>query len=218
MWPRVIAAGLIAAILEGDSAEAVRQARLLADAGADAEQIIVSGIETAMLRLDTKCTAEDFDLLEIMLSGRAVTEVMKFLYPVGAPREGAKGTVVIAAPEGDVHDLGKGIFKMVLIGNGYRVVDCGKDCPLERLIDAVEQERPIAVGISGLLTTVIPEVSKIKELLAGRGLQHVRVLAGGAALKQSSAGALNVDFVAQSAFDGIHYLAGLHDEMAKRTP
>ena len=210
---RVTAAYLIAAILEGDSAEAVLQARLLADAGADAEQIIVAGIETAMRRLDTKCTAEDFDLLEIMLSGRAVTEVMKFLYPGGPPGEGAKGTVVIATPEGDVHDLGKGIFKMVLIGNGYRVVDCGKDCPLERLIDMVEREHPIAVGISGLLTTVIPEVRKIKELLAGRGLQQIRVLAGGAALKQASAAALNVDFVAQSAFDGIHYL----HEMAKGT-
>ena len=175
----MIVADLIAAILEGDSAEAVLQARLLADAGANAEQIIVAGIEAAMLRLDTKCTAEDFDLLEIMLSGRAVTEVMKFLYPDGAPREGAKGTVVIATPEGDVHDLGKGIFKMVLIGNGYRVVDCGKDCPLEKLIDTVEQERPLAVGISGLLTTIIPEVRKIKDLLASRGLQQVSGPRGG---------------------------------------
>lgn len=212
----MIAADLIAAILEGDSTEAVLQARLLAQAGADAEQIIIGGIEAAMLGLDTKCTAEDFDLLEIMLSGRAVTEVMKFLYPAGAPREGAKGTVVIATPEGDVHDLGKGIFKMILSGNGYHVVDCGKDCPLERLIDVVERERPLAVGISGLLTTVMPEVRKIKGLLAGRGLQHVRVLAGGAALKQSSAGALNVDFVADSAFDGIHYLGScLQDEMGQ---
>lgn len=198
---------LIAAILEGDSAEAVCQARLLAGAGADAEQIIVDGIEAAMLQLDTKCTAEDFDLLEIMLSGRAVTEVMKYLYPDGTPPTGAKATVVIATPEGDVHDLGKGIFKMVLVGNGYHVVDCGKDCPIEKLIDTVERERPVAVGISGLLTTVIPQVRKIKDLLAGRGLQHVRVLAGGAALKQSSAAALNVDFVADSAFDGVHYLS-----------
>lgn len=212
-------ADLTAAILEGDSAEAVLQARLLADAGANAEQIIVGGIEAAMLQLDTKCTAEDFDLLEIMLSGRAVTEVMKFLYPGGASREGAKGTVVIATPEGDVHDLGKGIFKMILTGNGYRVVDCGIDCPLEKLIDIVDHERPIAVGISGLLTTVIPEVRKIKGLLAGRGLQHIRVLAGGAALKQSSAGSLNVDFVADSAFDGIHYLGGCspQDETAEGT-
>ncbi len=202
----MIAERLIAAILEGDASEAVRQAGILAGAGANAEQIIVDGIEAAMVQLDTKCTAEDFDLLEIMLSGRAVNEVMKFLYPAGAADAGAKGTVVIVTPEGDVHDLGKNIFKMILVGNGYRVVDCGKDCPVDRLIDAVERERPIAVGISGLLTTVIPQVRSIRGLLADRGLREVRVLAGGAALKQSSADALNVDFVADSAFDGVHFL------------
>jgi methanogenic corrinoid protein MtbC1 len=200
---------LTAAILDGDAAEAVLQAQLLVAAGVSAERIIVDGIEAAMLQLDTKCTAEDFDLLEIMLSGRAVTEVMKFLHPAGAPQGTSKGLVVIATPEGDVHDLGKSIFKMILVGNGYEVTDCGRDCPLDKLVAVVEREPPLALGVSGLLTTVIPQVRNIRSLLAGRGLSQVKILAGGAALKQSSAGALNVDFVAESAFDGVHYLNGL---------
>lgn len=200
---------LTAAILDGDAAGAVLEAQVLSTAGVSAEQIIVGGIEAAMLQLDTKCTAEDFDLLEIMLSGRAVTEVMKFLHPPGAPRPTAKGHVVIATPEGDVHDLGKNIFKMILVGNGYEVTDCGRDCPLDRLMEVAERERPLALGISGLLTTVIPQVRNVKDLLARRGLPGVKVLAGGAALKQSSARALNVDFVADSAFDGVHYLNGI---------
>ncbi len=97
--------------------------------------------------LDAKCTLEQFNLLEIMLVGRAVTEVMKHLFPAGADPSGTKGTVVVATLEGDVHDLGKNILKMVLTGNGYRVVDCGKDCPLDRLLDTVERERPVAVAI-----------------------------------------------------------------------
>ena len=197
---------LVAAILEGDSGQAVLQTRLLSESGVSPERIVVDGVEAAMLQLDTKCTAEDFDLLEIMLSGRAVTEVMRFLYPAGAPIAGAKGTVVIATPEGDVHDLGKGIFKMILIGNGYRVVDLGRDCPLAKLVDATERERPLAVGLSGLITTIIPQVRKVKDLLVSHELHEVKVLAGGAALKQSSASGLNVDFVADSAFDGVHYL------------
>jgi methanogenic corrinoid protein MtbC1 len=204
-------ADLISAILEGDSAESVSKAQLLLEAGVSAEQIVVGGVEAAMLALDTKCTAEEFDLLEIMLSGRAVTEVIKFLYPTGAPAVSAKGTVVIATPEGDVHDLGKNILKIVLIGNGYRVVDCGKDCPLAKIVEAAERERPLAVGISGLLTTIISQVKQVKDLLASRDLQHVKVLAGGAALKQCSANALNVDFVAESAFDGVHYLDAVRE-------
>ena len=96
-----------------------------------------------MLALDGKCTLEEFNLLEIMLAGRAVTEVMKLLYPAGSATAVTKATVVIASLEGDVHDLGKNILKMVLTGSRYRVVDCGKDCPLPKLMEAVEKEQPV---------------------------------------------------------------------------
>jgi methanogenic corrinoid protein MtbC1 len=117
--------------------------------------------------------------------------------------------VVIASAEGDVHDLGKNIFKMILVGNGFKVVDCGKDCPLEDIIQAAEAERPLAVGISGLLTTIIPQVKRVKDMLASHGLGEVKVLAGGAALKQCSPAVLRVDFVADSAFEGARYLNAL---------
>lgn len=197
---------LIAAILEGDCAAAVSQAVYLTECGISSEQIVIQGIEAAMSELDAKCTLEQFNLLEIMLAGRASTEVIKLLYPAGTAVTGAKGAIVIASLEGDVHDLGKNILKMVLTAKGYRVVDCGKDCPLQKLIAAAAQERPLAVGVSGLITSIIPQVQQIKELLIMRGLDRVRVIAGGAALKQSTPAKLNVDFVAGSAFDGLHYL------------
>lgn len=202
---------LIAAILDGDCAESVSQAVYLRDCGMSPEHIVLHGIEAAMSELDGKCTLEEFNLLEIMLAGRAVTEVMKVLYPSGTTMSSTKATVVLAALEGDVHDLGKNVLKIVLIGKGYRVVDCGKDCTLEGLIDAAERENPVAVGISGLITPVIPQVRQVKELLRIRGLDRIKVIAGGAALKQSSPEKLNVDFVAESAFDGSHYLDTITD-------
>ncbi len=197
---------LIAAILEGDCAESVSQAKHLRRDGVGSEQIVIHGVEVAMSALDAKCTLEQFNLLEIMLAGRAVMEVMRLLYPSGTAMAGTKGTVVIAALEGDVHDLGKNILKMVLIGNGYYVVDCGRDCPLQKLMEVTERERPLAIGISGLITSIIPLVRQVKDLLVLRRLDRVKVMAGGAALKQSSPGRLNVDFVAESAFDSLRYL------------
>ena len=147
-----------------------------------------------------------FTLLEIMLAGRAVTAVMKLLYPSGEPAGIPKGTIVIATLEGDVHDLGKNILKMVLTGKGYRVVDCGKDCPLSKLIEATAREKPAAIGLSGLITPVIGQVKQVRSLLDENKLNYVKVIAGGAALKQSSPDKLNVDFVAESAFDCLHYL------------
>lgn len=197
---------LIKAILEGDVAASVRLAGQLRDQGISLETIVAEGIEAAMATLDAKCTLEQFNLLEIMLVGRAVMEVMKCLYPAGTAISGTKGTVVIATLEGDVHDLGKNILKMVLLGNGYRVVDCGKDCPLTRLMDKIQQEKPVALGVSGLITPIVPQVRKLRDLLKSCSLEHVKVLAGGAALKQATAESLNVDFVAESAFDAVKYL------------
>jgi methanogenic corrinoid protein MtbC1 len=200
---------LVAAILEGDCVDSVFQAEQLRDGGASAQHIVMRGIEPAMAALDTKCTLEEFNLLEIMLAGRAVTEVMKLLYPDDKVVAVTKATVVIAALEGDVHDLGKNILKMVLTGSGYRVVDCGKDCSVPKLIEVAEREQPLAIGLSGLITHIIPLVRQVKDLLRLRNLERVKVMAGGAALKQSSADKLNVDFVAESAFDGLHYLESL---------
>ena len=197
---------LVKALLDGDQIQAVAEARRLCDTGVAHERIVTEGIEVAMGQLDTKCTMEQFNLLEIMLAGRAVMGVIKELYPSGAPPLQTKGNVVMASPEGDVHDLGKNVLKVVLTAKAYHVVDCGKDCPLDRLIDAAEREGALAIAVSGLMTSLIPQVPQIRDKMTKRGLGHIKVMAGGAALKQASAESLNVDFLAQTAFDGARYL------------
>jgi 5-methyltetrahydrofolate--homocysteine methyltransferase len=81
-----------------------------------------------------------------------------------------KGTVVIATPEGDVHDLGKNLTRMVLTAKGFRVIDCGKDCPLPVMVKAVAQEEAFALLVSGLISPVIPLVRQLRSLLSERGL------------------------------------------------
>ncbi len=198
---------LIDALLEGDQSRAISETHSLIDRGVERERIITDGIEPAMSRLDAKCTVEQFNLLEIMLAGRAAMGVIKALYPDSAPTA-TRETAVLASLEGDVHDLGKNIVKTIMIAKGYRVVDCGKDCPPEKLVDTAVREGAAIISISGLITSVIPLVRQVVPLLRERGLTNVRVMAGGAALKQSSADALNVDYVADSVFDGMRYLEG----------
>jgi methanogenic corrinoid protein MtbC1 len=202
---------LIAALLDGNREGAVAEAKRLLAGGVSEKEIIVDGLQAAMAKLDAKCTVEQFNLLEIMLVGRALTAVVNEIYPHGAPRDNTKGTIVVASLEGDIHDIGKNIVKMVLGGNGYRVVDCGKDCPVEKLVNSAEKEGAFAVFISGLITSVIPHVRRVKDMLSEKGLSHVKVAAGGAALKQSSKESLNVDFVAETVFDGAHYIESIKD-------
>lgn len=206
---------LVAALLDGDVGAALTETRNLSVAGVGTEVIVTEGVEAAMARLDAKCTVEQFNLLEIMLAGRAVMSVIRELFPAPESYPATKGTVVVASLEGDVHDLGKNILKAVLTARRYRVVDCGKDCPLETLVDVAEKETALAVSVSGLITSVIPQVRLLRDRLTDRGLGNIVVVAGGAALKQASADSLNVDFVADTAFDGLHYLeriTGAHNE------
>lgn len=197
---------LIKDLLDGDRDKAVAEAAKLCDEGISREQIIVDGIEAAMAQMDAKCTLAQFNLLEIMLVGRALTAVVNELYPQGIPSSLSRGTVVVGSLEGDIHDIGKNILRMVISAKGYNVIDCGRDCPAEKLVNAAELNVAFAILISGLITSVIPQVHTIRDLLAKRGLSHIKVIAGGAALKQSSAEGLNVDYVAGTAFDGAHYL------------
>ncbi len=195
---------LIAALLDGNQVKAVAAALCLRD-NAGSERVVIDGVEEAMGRLDAKCTVDEFNLLEIMLVGRAAMSVIKALYP-DVPPAATRETVALASLEGDVHDLGKNIVKTILSAKGYRVVDCGKDCPVEKLVDEAAREGAAFLFVSGLITSVVPLVRRIAPLVRARGLPQVKILAGGAALKQASAQMLNVDFVAESVFDGIHYL------------
>jgi methylmalonyl-CoA mutase cobalamin-binding domain/chain len=195
---------LIGLLLEGDQMKAAAEAHRLLDAGVGREKIVTSGIEEAMKQLDSKCTLEEFNLLEIMLAGRAATEVLRVLFPRG-DHLATKGVVILGTPRGDVHDLGKNVVMSILISSGYRVVDCGKDVPPERLVEAVERENAVAIGVSGLVTTTVVPVRQLRPMLVERGLRCLLV-AGGAALALSSAERLDVDHVARDAFDGVHFI------------
>jgi methylmalonyl-CoA mutase cobalamin-binding domain/chain len=114
---------------------------------------------------------------------------------------------VLAGLQGDVHDLGKNILKIILTAKGYQVVDCGKDCPLEEIISAAVHHDADIIGLSGLISSVVPQVQEAREKLVSRGLAHIHVIAGGSALMQLAAKTLNVEFVGKTAFDGARYIA-----------
>jgi len=197
---------LLEALTAGDCSRVVDEIHDLREKGVERETIIVDGIEKALELLDAKCTVDEFNLLEIMLVGRAAMAAMKEIYPQEPGCHQDKGVVMIATLEGDVHDIGKNIVKMILSWKGYRVVDCGKDCPLKVVIDMAEKEKPLAVFVSGLITTVFPLVARLKESLVARGLGDVMVVAGGAALKQLSAAQMDVDYVAEDVFGALRFL------------
>ncbi|MGE5506330.1 MAG: B12-binding domain-containing protein [Actinomycetota bacterium] len=199
----------MAALIEGDRERSLALVSELMGNGCRPLDIVSEGIEVAMAALDRKCTAEQFNLLEIMLAGRAVVGVIHQLFPADIDIPDPRTTVVTAVLEGDIHDIGKSILKILLAGSRVRVVDCGKDASVASVVQAVRESGASALCISGLISSIVPLVRTVRPALVAAGLGQVRVLAGGAALKQCSAEALDVDYVGQTAFDAVHYIGQL---------
>ncbi|MFN0028084.1 MAG: methionine synthase [Acidimicrobiales bacterium] len=96
-----------------------------------------------------------------------------------------KGSIVLATVKGDVHDIGKNLVDIILTNNGYRVHNLGIKVPVADMIDAVVQHSADAIGMSGLLVKSTLIMRDNLEELNARGLSHVPVLLGGAALTRS---------------------------------
>ena len=205
------------AIIAGENEDAVAIADTLINRGVKPEEIIVHGVTKAMEYLDKKCTIRDFCLLELMLAGRAAMDVIDRLYAEGTATDdilfdtdlypGKK--IILGTIKGDIHEIGRNIFSMVMRSHGYQVIDMGKDVdPADFVMASIEHQADF-IGISSLITTTIPHVREIRRLTVDKGFRTVKIIAGGAALQQSNAEYLNVDHVADTAFDGLHYIRSI---------
>jgi 5-methyltetrahydrofolate--homocysteine methyltransferase len=96
----------------------------------------------------------------------------------------AKATVVHATVFGDVHDIGKNLVGTILSNNGYKVVDLGRQVPLNVIMDSAVAERADAVGLSALLVSTSRQMPLALHELDHRGLR-VPVLVGGAAINRA---------------------------------
>ncbi len=119
----------------------------------------------------------------------------------GAP---AGCRVVLATVQGDIHDIGKNIVKLLLENYGFLVTDLGKDVPPETVAEEVARLGAPLVGLSALMTTTVPAMEQTIRLLRER-VPACRVMVGGAVLNKEYAGAIGADRYAADAMDAVRY-------------
>jgi len=205
------------AIIVGENENAVKIAGTLIKRGVKPEEIVINGVTKAMEHLDKKCTVQNFCLLELMLAGRAAMDVIDHLCSeekmnadiLLASKPFPRQKIILGTIKGDIHEIGKNIFSMIMKSYGYRIIDMGKDVdPANLVMRAIDHKADI-IAVSSLITTTIPNVRKIRKYATEQGNNKVKIIAGGAALRQSSTQYLNVDYVAETVFDGHHYIKSL---------
>jgi len=210
---------LIKFVENGENVKAVAEADRLLTAGLSAKEIINDGLVTALQSLKHKCTIENFQLLEVLLSSRAMVEVIDqvvarnlegrmdqivHLHDATGERQGDEKVLVIGTIQGDIHDLGKHLVATLSSLSGLKVINLGKDVPPLTFVEAAERENADFIGVSSLMTVCLPTINEIRPLSKSRGINPL-IIAGGAAVQQAEEGYLDVDYRAFDAFDGINY-------------
>ena len=103
-----------------------------------------------------------------------------------------KGTIIFATVKGDIHDIGKNICILMLRNFGYRVIDLGRNVPLETILEAAEREKAQIIALSALMTTTMIQMKIAMDTIRERNLPY-RVLVGGAVVTPKFATEIGAD-------------------------
>ena len=193
-------------VIKGKKAEAVAATRAALAAGVDPGAIMKDGLIAAMSVVGQKYSSGEFFLPQMMIAARAMTEVVPVIKPllVGEVAE-SKGKAVVGTVQGDFHDIGKNIVRMMLEGAGYEVVDLGVDVSAEKFVQAVREHAPQFVLMSALITLTMESMRRIIAALQEAGLRDsVRIGVGGAPLTHKFAQEIGADFYAEDAYECVN--------------
>jgi len=130
-------------------------------------------------------------------AAKSAFEEIRSSMPAG-DKSAEKGPIVLATVKGDIHDIGKNIVKVVLENYGYRIIDLGKDVPVEEVVQAVKQHHARLVGLSALMTTTLVSMEQTIKALRESGC-GCRIWVGGAVLTPEYAREIGADFYAKDA-------------------
>lgn len=130
----------------------------------------------------------------------AFDEIKAHIVMSGTPQvKGEK--IVIATVEGDIHDIGKNIVKVLLQNYGFDVIDLGKDVKCEKVLEQVQKNEVKLVGLSALMTTTVPNMEKTIKLIHDN--TDAKVFVGGAVLTRDYASMINADWYAKDAMESV---------------
>jgi 5-methyltetrahydrofolate--homocysteine methyltransferase len=165
------------------------------NAGITAEEILNGGLLDGMGKLGVRFKNNEVYVPEVLIAARALNKGMEMLKPYLIDAGGKPiGKVVLATVKGDLHDIGKNLVKMMLVGAGFEVIDLGTDVPDAKIVEAVKEHKPNIVALSALLTTTMAAQADVINALKEAGLrQSIKVMVGGAPVTQSFCDAIGAD-------------------------
>ena len=195
------------AVRRGLRAEAERAARERLSEGEAPMDLVEKRLLPALTQVGDGYEAGTLFLPQLLMSAEAAQGAFALVQQaLGKKSTGMRrqGRIALATVEGDIHDIGKNIVKVLLESYGFEVVDLGKNVRPEQVLAAVQAEKLHMVGLSALMTTTVPAMERTIALLR-REAPDCRVVVGGAVLTPELAAAIGAHAYARDAMDTVRF-------------
>lgn len=195
------------AVRRGLRAEAERAARERLSEGEAPMDLAEKRLLPALTQVGDGYEAGTLFLPQLLMSAEAAQGAFALVQQaLGEKSTGMRrqGRIALATVEGDIHDIGKNIVKVLLESYGFEVLDLGKNVRPEQVLAAVQAEKLHMVGLSALMTTTVPAMERTIALLR-REAPDCRVVVGGAVLTPELAAAIGAHAYARDAMDTVRF-------------
>lgn len=183
------------AVIEMDDERAREIVSIALEEKTDPVEILEKGLIAGMQEVASLFARKEYYVPEVLLCSEAFYAGFDIIKPlIRKSSRKPKAKVIFGVVEGDIHDIGKNIVKVMLEAAGYEVIDLGRDVPAREFVKAIEEENPDILALSSLMTTTMTHMGDIILELDKRKLRKaVKVIVGGAPVNEEFAASIQAD-------------------------
>ncbi len=212
---------MAAAVIAGDSSQCVELARRAVKEKVDPVEAIQKGFSVGMETVGANFECGTMYLPEMMQAAEAMNAGIGVLKPAIEAKQGgvlsSPGKVVLATIQGDMHDIGKNIVKLVLSTAGFAITDLGKDVNIDMIIDRAEENSVDIIGVSALMTTTMAYMPELVQEFIERGFERrIPIMVGGAPVTEEWAKEIGADGYAKDAIGAVRVARDLASKQEKK--
>jgi corrinoid protein of di/trimethylamine methyltransferase len=192
-------------VVNMDEEQAGETAQRVLDEGLSAYDAVMNGLAAGMEIVGDLYDRHEYFVPELLMSADALYAGLNILKPhitVEDLGDSVKGQVVIGTVQGDVHDIGKNIIKMMFEVAGFTVHDLGRDVPLEKFVEEQMRTDSEIVALSAMMTTTMMGMKRVVEMIKEKN-PNVAIMLGGAPLTKDVSELFGADGYADTAGNAV---------------
>lgn len=173
--------------------------------GSEEATAVVNACQQGMAIVGDLFDAKEYFVGDLIFAGELLNSAIDILKPVIGGESTAKvGKIVLGTVEGDLHDIGKNIFKSMSEAAGFEVYDLGIDIPASTFVEKVKEIKPEILGMSGVLTLALDAMKKTVDALNEAGLRDgLKVIIGGNPVTDEACKMIGADTFTTNAAEGV---------------